>query len=289
MAEVVRSKEEVRRRVVEARAAGKSIGFVPTMGALHIGHRELIERSAAENGYTVLSIFVNPTQFGPAEDLDRYPRRLEADVALAAEGGADLVFAPAVGGMYASGHSTWVEEARLSEGLCGARRPGHFRGVATVCVKLFNIVRPDRAYFGCKDYQQLKVVQRMVRDLDFTIEICPVETVRDPDGLATSSRNQYLDPEERRAALAIPRALKSGADLIRGGERSPRIVAEAVRSEIVREGRLQMQYVEVVDAETLEIVAPLGGRIVIAVAAYSGQTRLIDNVVVECPQAAGSP
>jgi len=285
MAELVRTKAEVRARVAAARAAGKSVGLVPTMGALHAGHRRLVERSVAENGYTVVSIFVNPTQFGPAEDSDRYPRQLEADLELIAEAKADLVFAPGVGEVYVMDHSSWVEEARLSEGLCGARRPGHFRGVATICAKLFNIVRPDRAYFGQKDYQQLKIIERVVRDLDLPVEIRAVEIVREADGLALSSRNKYLGPEERRAALAIHRALARGQELILAGQRSPRSVAEAVREELVREGKLQIQYVEVVDAETLEPVAPLEGRTVIAVAVFAGSTRLIDNVVVQCPEA----
>ena len=243
MAEVVRGKQEIRERVAAARAAGKRVGLVPTMGALHAGHRRLIEQSVAENDFTVLSVFVNPTQFGPAEDFDHYPRQLEADVAVAAEAGADVVFAPAPEEMYTGDHSTWVDEETMSEGLCGARRPGHFRGVATVCAKLFNIAQPDRAYFGRKDYQQVKIIERMVRDLDMSVEIRSVETVRGSDGLAVSSRNSYLDPDKRRASLAIWRALKQAAALILGGERSPRIVTDAVRSEIVRDGRLRVDYI----------------------------------------------
>ena len=207
MPDIVHTKFELRDRIAAARAAGHQIGFVPTMGALHVGHRALLERSVADNGFTVLSIFVNPTQFGPAEDFERYPRTLDADVALATAAGADLIFAPAVADIYAMDHSAWVEEARLSEGLCGARRPGHFRGVTTVCAKFFHLVTPDRAYFGQKDYQQFKIIERMVRDLDFTLEIIGVETVRDPDGLAISSRNQYLSAEERAQATVLSRAV----------------------------------------------------------------------------------
>lgn len=283
MADVVHTKADVRRRVDEARAAGKTVGFVPTLGALHVGHRRLIERAVADSAFTVVSVFVNPTQFGPAEDFTRYPRQLEADAALVAEAGADLVFAPAPEEMYAEDHSTWVEEQAVSEGLCGARRPGHFRGVATVCTKLLNIVRPDRVYFGRKDYQQLKVVERMVRDLDLPVEVVPVDTVRDADGLATSSRNQYLSAEARQSSLAIWRALKQASALIEGGERSPRAVAEAVRSEIVRDGRLSVEYIEIVDAESLEPLVPLAGRVLIAVAVHCDQTRLIDNILVQCP------
>lgn len=286
MATVVRTKEEIRRLVAAARAEGRRIGFVPTMGALHMGHRALMEQAVAENGFTVLSVFVNPTQFGPAEDFDAYPRQLEADVALATEVGVNVVFAPRADEMYAPDHSTWVQEESLSEGLCGARRPGHFRGVATVCMKLFNIVRPDRAYFGRKDYQQLQVIRRLVRDLDVPVEIVPVATVRDGDGLAKSSRNQYLSSDERRAALAIWRSLKQASALIIGGEKSPRAVADAVRAEIVREGVLRVEYIEIVHAETLEPIAPLEGPILVAVAVHCGSTRLIDNIVVDAPATA---
>lgn len=286
MATVVRTKEEIRRLVAAARAEGRRIGFVPTMGALHVGHRALMEQAVAENGFTVLSVFVNPTQFGPAEDFDAYPRQLEADVALATEVGVNVVFAPRADEMYAPNHSTWVLEESLSEGLCGARRPGHFRGVATVCTKLFNIVRPDRAYFGRKDYQQLQVIRRMVRDLDLPVEIVPVATVRDGDGLAKSSRNQYLSPDERRAALAVWRSLKQASAMIVGGEKSPRAVADAVRAEIVREGVLRVEYIEIVHAETLEPAAPLEGPILVAVAVHCGSTRLIDNIVVDAPATA---
>lgn len=285
MAEVVHTKEEIRRRVSEARAADREIGLVPTMGALHVGHRRLLERAVAENDVTVVSVFVNPAQFGPAEDYHQYPRQIESDAAVAGSAGVDLVFAPSAEVMYDPDFSSWVEEEALSEGLCGARRPGHFRGVATVCAKLFNIVQPHRAYFGQKDFQQLKVVERIVRDLDIPVEICSVPTVRDSDGLAVSSRNQYLSDDERRAGLAIWRALKQGAAMIHGGERSPRNVAEAVRSELVRDGTLRIDYVEVNSVTTLEPVIPLEGQIVIAVAVYCNQTRLIDNILVDCPDA----
>jgi pantoate--beta-alanine ligase len=282
MADLVTTKAEVRKAVAAARAAGQLIGFVPTMGALHVGHRALVARAVAECGYVVVSIFVNPTQFGAGEDFGRYPRPLEADRLLSEQAGAHLVFAPSAQEMYAEDHSTWVEEELLAEGLCGARRPGHFRGVATVCAKLFNIVRPDRAYFGEKDYQQLKVVQRTVRDLDMTLEIRGVPTVREPDGLARSSRNQYLSPEERQSAPVIQRALRRGQEIVEQGERSPRAVGDAVRAEIVADPRLKVEYIEIVDAETLELVVPLTGRVLIAAAVFCGQTRLIDNILVDC-------
>lgn len=281
LTEVVTTKSEVRERVAAVRAAGKSVGFVPTLGALHVGHRALLEKSVAENDFTVCSIFVNPAQFGSVDDLDRYPRRLEQDRQLAEEVGVDLVFAPGQDEMYAQEHTTWVEEERLTEGLCGARRPGHFRGVTTICMKLFNIVGPDRAYFGQKDYQQLKVVERMVRDLDLPLEIRSVATVRDEDGLAVSSRNQHLSDEGRQASLALRRGLLAGADRIAGGERSTRAAADAVRGEIVLGGKLHVDYIEIVDAETLEPAVPLEGRVVIAVAVYCGDTRLIDNIIVD--------
>jgi len=279
--DVATTKQEIRSRVAAARSAGRSVGLVPTMGALHVGHRALLDRSVAENGFTVCSVFVNPTQFGPSEDFERYPRQLEQDRLLCEAAGADVVFAPSPQEMYASDHTTWVNEERLTEGMCGARRPVHFRGVTTVCMKLFHVVVPDRAYFGCKDYQQLKVIQRMVRDLDLPLEIVPVETVRDADGLAVSSRNQYLSADDRVASLALRRGLLAGREAVRGGERSARAVAETVRGEIVGQGRLQVDYIEVVDAETLEPSAPLSGRVVVAAAVYCGDTRLIDNIVID--------
>jgi len=281
MAEVVTTKLEVRRAVEAARAAGKSVGFIPTMGALHAGHQTLIQRAAAENGFVVLSIFVNPTQFGPSEDFLSYPRDLNADRTLAEQAGASLIFAPTPEEVYADTHSTWVEEEAMTEGLCGARRPGHFRGVATVCLKLFNIVRPDRAYFGLKDYQQFKVVQRTVRDLDLPLEIIGVATHRESDGLAMSSRNAYLSAEERQWALAIPRALQKAREIVERGERSPRTVTDVVRAELVAEGKLKVEYIEIVDAENLELVVPLVGQVLIAVAVYCGDARLIDNLLVE--------
>ncbi len=283
MAEVIRTKQELRQRLGEARRAGKRIGLVPTMGALHAGHRQLIEACVADSDLTVVSIFVNPTQFGADEDFDRYPRQLEADEGLIDEAGGDIIFVPAAEEMYAEGQTAWVEEERLAEGLCGARRPGHFRGVLTVCAKLFNIVEPAVAYFGKKDYQQFRVIERMVRDLDFPLEIRGVETVRESDGLALSSRNEYLTPEQRQHALGISRALKQGRMLIQDGERSTRVVVDVVRSELLREGGLRIDYIELVDAETLEPAFPLSGRVLIAVAAFADKTRLIDNVEVECP------
>jgi pantoate--beta-alanine ligase len=245
-----------------------SIGLVPTMGALHAGHRALIGAAREECDVVALSLFVNPSQFGAAEDLDRYPRDLASDARIAADEGVDVLFVPAADEIYPPGFQTWVEVEELSQGMEGAVRPGHFRGVATVCLKLFAIVRPDRAYFGEKDAQQLAVVERMTRDLELGLEIRPVPTVRDEDGLALSSRNAYLSPEEREAARALPRALASGAKAhAQGGQAD--VVARAA---LAAERRLAVDYVERVR---------LGRRLVLAAAVRAGSTRLIDNVILE--------
>jgi len=219
--QTVNTKAQVRAAVAAARSEGRVIGLVPTMGALHAGHLALVERSVAECGFTVVSVFVNPTQFGPGEDLERYPRTLQADVQLCQQAGADLVFAPSADEMYAADAATTVHVARLTEGLCGAFRPGHFDGVTTVVCKLLNIAQPDRAYFGEKDYQQLVVVRRMVADLDLPVEVISVPTVREADGLAMSSRNRYLTPEQRAVAPALHRALLAGAAAARRGACHP--------------------------------------------------------------------
>ena len=262
------------RTIAEVRAAlaplrpRTEIGLVPTMGALHRGHLSLLEAARRENGAVVVSSFVNPTQFGQGEDLERYPRDEDRDARLAEEAGADLIFAPSAKEMYPEGFQTWVEVTELSQGMEGAARPGHFRAVATVCTKLFNIVRPERAYFGQKDVQQAAVVEQLVRDLDLDIEIRVLPTVRDEDGLALSSRNAYLAPEEWEAARQIHRALLAGEAAHREG-RDP---ATAARAALAEEPRLVPDYVE---------AAHLHGRLVLAAAACAGSTRLIDNVVLE--------
>ena len=256
------------REALEPLRAGARIGLVPTMGALHAGHEALIRRAREECDVVVASIFVNPAQFGALEDLDRYPRDEEGDAALAAGWGVDHLFAPPVAEMYPQGFQTWVDVEGIAEELEGAGRPGHFRGVATVCLKLFNVVAPDVAYFGRKDAQQAAVVQRMVRDLDLPLEIRIVPTVRDPDGVATSSRNTYLSPEERAAARAIPRALEAGAAAHGRGEDG----AAAARDVLAEEPLLDPEYVE---------VARLDGRLYLLAAVRVGRTRLIDNVVLE--------
>lgn len=256
--------------------ARSPVVLVPTMGALHAGHAALIEAArehAGKNGTVIVSIFVNPTQFGPNEDLAKYPRTLEADLEICATHGADAVFAPAVEEMYPPGASTFVDEAELSRGLCGAQRPGHFRGVCTVVAKLFNILRPEVAIFGEKDYQQLAIIRRMARDLFFAMEIIGHPTVREPDGLALSSRNRYLSAEERKRAAAFPSALSAAAR-----ENEPaQIVAQA--AELITAGTgAAPEYVEVVDAETLEPIVALDRPAVLAAAVKIGETRLIDNV-----------
>jgi pantoate--beta-alanine ligase len=248
------------------------IGLVPTMGALHVGHEALVRQAREECGVVVMSIFVNPAQFGALEDLDRYPRDEDGDARLAAGWGVDHLFVPAVAEMYPPGFQTWVDVEALAEDLEGAGRPGHFRGVATVCLKLFNIVRPDAAYFGRKDAQQAAVVGRLARDLDLELEVRVVPTVRDPDGVAISSRNAYLSPAERAAAAAIPRALEAGAEAFRRDE-DP---AAAARAVLAGEPLAEPEYVE---------VARLDGRLYLLAAVRIGTTRLIDNVVLEEEQA----
>ena len=260
------------RTVAEARAAvephrSRTIGLVPTMGALHRGHRALLDAARRECGLVVASVFVNPAQFGPEEDFATYPRDEARDLTALRESGVDLTFVPSADEMYPEGFQTWVEVADLSRGLEGDARPGHFRGVATICLKLFNVVRPDRAYFGQKDAQQAEVVRRLVRDLDLEVEVRVLATVRDDDGVAVSSRNAYLSPAERKAARALPRALEAGTRALRGGG-DPVAAARAV---LAGEPRLEPEYVE---------VARWNGRAVLAAAVRAGRTRLIDNVVL---------
>jgi len=281
MTDVVSTVAAVRNRAAAARAEGKSIGLLPTMGALHEGHLSLIARARAECGFVVVSVFVNPTQFAPGTDFEKYPRDLDGDAEKAGEAGADLIFAPSVEEMYPPGDSTFVEvTGPLVECLCGPHRPGHFRGVTTVCARLFNIVGADRAYFGEKDYQQLLVIKQMVRDLKFPLEIVPVPTVREPDGLAMSSRNAYLSPDERKAAAVLSRALFAARDRFHSGERAAAALIAAARDIIDSEPLVTLQYLDLRDAETLEELHALDRPALLAVAAFVGQARLIDNVVV---------
>jgi pantoate--beta-alanine ligase len=274
---------EVRKAVRAARETGRVVGLVPTMGALHDGHVRLIERCRAETGFVVVSIFVNPTQFGPREDFSHYPRTPELDHRRCASAGADLIFAPDADAMYPRGtQSTFVEVPGLSEVLEGAARPGHLRGVSTVVLKLFSIVTPEYAYFGQKDYQQQVVIRRMVADLDLPVAIRTIPTVREPDGLAMSSRNVYLDPAERRAASILSAALRRVVDAASGGEDDADRVRQILRETVESEKRVTLDYAEVADAETLEPLRLLSpGRSAVALlAARVGPVRLIDNAVL---------
>lgn len=273
--------DEVRCAVRQARERGRSVGFVPTMGALHEGHASLIRAARAETGFVVVSIFVNPTQFGPHEDLDRYPRQLESDVALCGREGADLVFAPAAGEIYPPGYCTFVEVPGLQDGLCGASRPGHFRGVATVVLKLFNIVQPDIAYFGQKDAQQARIIEQMVRDLNVPVRVRIGPTVREADGLARSSRNQYLDPSQRRHATVLWSALQEARELIRAGEADASVVRALLATRVSATPGAELDYAEIVDANTLRPVDQIAGDILVALAVRFGDTRLIDNLLLK--------
>jgi len=271
----------IREFVRQARSDGKRIGFVPTMGYLHEGHLELMRRARERCEAIVVSIFVNPTQFGPNEDFSRYPRDLERDGAMAAGVGVDALFNPSVEEMYPPGACTFVDLERITEKLCGLSRPGHFRGVATVVTKLFNIVRPDAAFFGQKDAQQALVIRRMAKDLDLDIEIITVPTVRDADGLAMSSRNIYLEPEERRAALVLSRSLAGAQKSVQAGERDVAAIRRIVTGMIAGEPLVEIEYAEIYSYPDLEPVAALQGPVLLALAVKIGRTRLIDNTVLE--------
>ncbi|HXG24848.1 MAG TPA: pantoate--beta-alanine ligase [Chthonomonadales bacterium] len=262
------------------REDGKKVGFVPTMGALHEGHLALMRRARDDCDVVVVSIFVNPTQFGPGEDYERYPRDLPRDSRLAQQVGVDALFTPSVEEMYPPGGQTVVEVPELAKRWEGEFRPGHFRGVATVCAKLFNIVQPDCAYFGQKDYQQLKVIERLVTDLHLPLTIVPVATVRDPDGLALSSRNSYLSPVERQAATVLHRALEKVEALFNAGERSGRILQEVLLETLAQEPMAVIDYAAVADAETLEPLEKIEHRAVALLAVRIGTTRLIDNTLL---------
>lgn len=279
---IVTSKDEVRQQVREWRRQGLSVGLVPTMGFLHEGHQSLIERAAAENDRVVVSDFVNPTQFGAGEDLASYPRDIERDARLAQQAGAQLIFHPPAEEMYVPGASTFVDmQGDITAELCGRTRPTHFRGVCTIVAKLFNIAMPDRAYFGQKDAQQLAVIRKMVRELDFDLEIVACPIVREADGLAKSSRNTYLNAAERKAALVLSRAVKLGSRLAAGGERDADKITAAMRALIEEEPLARIDYVKAVDADTIQPLSRLQGRSLVALAVYIGDTRLIDNFIFE--------
>ncbi|MCS7316451.1 MAG: pantoate--beta-alanine ligase [Bryobacterales bacterium] len=275
---VARTIAQARALVAEARRQGRSIEFVPTMGALHEGHGSLMDLARRPQGFLVVSIFVNPIQFDRADDYERYPRTLEADVEFCRRRGVDLVFAPSIEEMYPQPQRAFVEVTGLTEHLCGRFRPGHFRGVATVVTKLFGIVQPDRAYFGEKDAQQLAVVRRMVRDLNMPVEIVACPTVREADGLAMSSRNGRLSPAERSAASAIYRALQAAAAQVRAGARDPAVVRRAGLALLQAEPLLRPEYFDIVDPEEIQPVLMIESEVLIACAAWAGTTRLIDSL-----------
>lgn len=261
---------------------GKTIGFVPTMGVLHEGHLSLVRRARQENDITVVSIFVNPIQFGPSEDFEKYPRDLEGDTEKLDKEKVDIIFIPEISSMYPERFLTNVEVGKISERLCGAFRPGHFRGVATVVAKLLNIVKPTRTYFGQKDYQQSIIIRQLVRDLDMDVDIVVCPTVREPDGLAMSSRNAYLDKAQRKAATAIYRCLKEASDLIKSGIIEGNYIKDFMRDRLLKESLIsQIDYAGVYEPETFDEIPKLEGDVLIAVAVRIGETRLIDNVLLK--------
>ena len=284
MPHVLTTIEAVRSVIGEAKRENRVIGFVPTMGALHIGHVRLIEEARKASGLVVVSIFVNPTQFSPGEDYTRYPRTFETDLEQCEQAGADVVFFPEVGEIYPQDRTsmTFVEVPRLSQILEGAIRPGHFRGVATVVCKLFNIVLPDVAYFGAKDFQQQLIIRRAVEELNIPVKICTIDTVREPDGLALSSRNRYLDTVQRKASGVLWQALSAARVAVREGERDANRVRQILTLTIESEKRASLDYAEVADADTLESlkVLPPNGRALALLAVRFGTTRLIDNTLL---------
>jgi pantoate--beta-alanine ligase len=278
---LVKTIEEMRAFRSAMRTGGKRLGLVPTMGALHEGHLSLVRASRNKSDVIAVSIFVNPTQFGPQEDFAKYPRDLESDCALLEREQVDLVFAPSVEAMYPAGAVTWVTVEGMSDRLCGRSRPGHFRGVTTVVSKLFHILEPDAAFFGQKDAAQVAIIRRMVRDLNMpvSIEVCPI--IRESDGLALSSRNAYLNPEERKSALVLYRSLQHALELFDRGERESAKLISAGKQEFAKEPAARLDYFEILDPDSLESTPVISKRALIAVAAFIGNTRLIDNTVVD--------
>jgi len=278
---IIHTVREMRDYVRGHKLAGRTVALVPTMGYLHEGHLTLMRRAKQRCDVVVASIFVNPKQFGAGEDFERYPRDMARDARLAQEVGVDAIFNPPVEEMYPPGYHTYVEVEKLTEGLCGASRPGHFRGVTTVVNKLFNIVQPDVAFFGQKDAQQTIAIRRMVEDLNMPLEIVTIATVREPDGLAMSSRNVYLTPAEREAALVLYRSLQKARAMIESGERSVQAVIAGMREVLAAEPLAKVDYVEIRDADDLSEINTLQGRVLVALAVFIGRTRLIDNLLVE--------
>lgn len=277
---IIKTIEELRPIIKGWKREGLTVGLVPTMGYLHDGHKSLIVKAVSENDKVVVSDFVNPTQFGANEDLSSYPRDIERDAALCEAAGADIIFHPEPEEMYFPDKCTFVDMDKLTKGLCGKTRPVHFSGVCTVVSKLFNIVTPDRAYFGQKDAQQLAVIKRMVRDLNFDITIVGCPIVREADGLALSSRNTYLNAEERKAALILNKSLTIGKEMIEAGEKDVEKVREAITKSLQTEPLANIDYVEIVNSENMEPMEQINSSVLVAIAVYIGKTRLIDNVML---------
>jgi pantoate--beta-alanine ligase len=275
--QIIRSIEEMINIISKQ---GDSIGFVPTMGFLHIGHKSLIDAARKENEVVVVSVFVNPTQFGPKEDFEAYPRSEEKDALLCKEAGCDIMFIPERDEMYSEGYNTYIEVHGLTEGLCGASRPGHFKGVCTIVLKLFNIVKPKRAYFGQKDAQQLAVIKKMVRDLNLDVKVIGCPIIREADGLALSSRNTYLNVEERSQALVLSKSLQCARELIENGEFKAVTLKKEMKKIIAAAKTAEIDYIEIVDSETLKTIEVIHEETLIAIAVKIGRTRLIDNMVV---------
>ncbi|MBQ2662546.1 MAG: pantoate--beta-alanine ligase [Clostridia bacterium] len=278
--QIIKKIDELRPIIKQWHREGLSVGLVPTMGYLHEGHKSLIDRAVAENDRVVVSDFVNPTQFGPNEDFESYPRDLGADAALCEAAGADIIFNPEADEMYDNA-LTFVDMNKITKVLCGKTRPIHFSGVCTVVSKLFNIVTPDKAYFGQKDAQQLCVIRKMVKDLNFDIEIVGCPIIREADGLAKSSRNTYLSADERKAALCLSRSLETGKKMIENGELSAAKVVDTIKAEIEKEPLAKIDYVEMVDLNNLETLETVQKPLLCAMAVYIGKTRLIDNFILE--------
>lgn len=278
---IVKTIEEVRNIISQWRAEGMSVGLVPTMGFLHEGHKSLIDRAVSENDRVVVSDFVNPTQFGPNEDLEAYPRDINRDAELCEKAGAALIFNPEPSEMYYDDCEAYVNINSLSNELCGKSRPIHFKGVCTVVSKLFNIVKPDRAYFGQKDAQQLAIIKRMVRDLNFDVQIVGCPIIREADGLAKSSRNTYLSSEERKASLILSKAVKLGENMAKNGENDAEKIVSKMKELINMEPMARIDYVEAVDAISIKPVKKMDGAVLVAMAVYIGKTRLIDNFIFE--------
>ena len=278
---VVRTIQETLEYSRKARAGGLRVGLVPTMGALHEGHLSLVRMARSKSDTVVVSIFVNPTQFGPNEDFAHYPRDLDGDLALLERESVDVVFVPPVEEMYPAPCVTWITVEGLSDRLCGKSRPGHFRGVATVIAKLFNIVEPDTAFFGQKDAAQVAIIKRMVRDLNFPVKIEVGAIVREPNGLALSSRNAYLSPDQRKQALVLYRSLTRTKNLFTAGERNVKKLVAAAKNEFAHEPGIRLDYFEIVDPDDLTAITTIGQPALVAVAAFVGTTRLIDNLLLE--------